>query len=166
MAGKKRVRTAKDKPTTLDYGESPLPQSPQEPAMSASIANDTTNATDAIDATAENSEAGDKKKKREVKKKRQTWSREAQVWLLEQMVNKVEPYSPDGLQKRMAQAFSGAANHFTAKQIAAKARSFAKQSNGSLAMPSKRVTGIGIHSSINRLMADKSKREQSNRATF
>jgi hypothetical protein len=136
MADTKKPRTHKDKPTTLDYGTEPIAQ---EQLMSAT-------------AKKTNGTAPNKKRK-----PRTTWSREAQVWLLEQMAKQIEPYSPYGLTRRMAEA--GITNNhnqpYTEQQVSSKARSFVKQSAGRLTMPYKRVGGFtDINSIIDQAMAN------------
>jgi len=138
MADKKKPRTAKDKLQTLDYGSDPIVQ---EDSM----------------ATAATSTKATQPTTDRPKQKRVVWCRESQVWLLEQMAKQIEPYSPAGLTKRMAE--SGlTTNHgkpFTEKQISAKARSFVKQSAGRLAMPYKRVGGFSdINTIIDKAMAN------------
>lgn len=73
------------------------------------------------------------------KKKVKTWSRAAQVWLLEQMINKVEPYSPKGLAERMRKHFPSQKDIFKASQIQAKARQLARRSGGVLTIPKRDV---------------------------
>tara|TARA_R100001443_G_scaffold70305_1_gene78651 strand:+ start:858 stop:1499 length:642 start_codon:yes stop_codon:yes gene_type:complete len=98
-------------------------------------------------------EAPGAKKRR--KKKVKTWSRAAQIWLLEQMVNKVEPYSPKGLAQRMRLHFPSDLNCFTAVQIQAKARYFARRSNGRLLIPKRDVDRADIAAIIKEMKSKK-----------
>ena len=141
MATTKKPRTAKDRIPTLDYGTEPIAQ---EQTMSATAATKET-------------KQGKKEEAPKKKRTRVSWSRECQVWLLEQMAKQIEPYSAPALTRRMAEAglTTNQNKPFTEKQVAAKARAFVKQSAGRLSMPYKRVGGFDdINRIIDQAMAN------------